>query len=628
MEPIHKEEIRDNKLFQNMDFDTLSFQNVTGNLCSLNHGELLYRSGEINTSLFLVIRGEINLIPSQFSSAAASVIFSENDFFGVNEFFSKMPRRESAIALSDTQLLELTEDEVYDLIKQSEKIMTNVKSAPGLKEADFSQELSETHLPKIEDDIFKDSSPIIPEIRPKLYDTEIPLTIDEELLDDNISIVSDNDKSFDENVLQKIIDEEKGAIESNGISEAETPKEVTLNVETTSEQTSTEMTFEQLQKINRAAHLVNSNVKIDDVLKTIVDVSVSLCSADRGTLYLVDRSKNELWSKVLQGGESKRITLKLGDGFAGWSAKAKEIVNVLDASVDERFNDAFDKASGYQTKSVLCFPIKNKNDDVLGIIQLLNSNKGEFSKLDENFLSALSTHAAMALQNADLVEQLLKTERISSLGKMANFLIEDIRKPILISKRYAEHLKNKELAFDVQNVIDMLLEQLGNIADFVQATSNYSHGKSVLKSNDVSINDAVSDFLERVAPLVQSMNCSIIANFGSNAQINMDAKEFFQGFKHIIKNACDAMPDGGEINISTIVENENVKIIIKDNGLGIPAGFNEKIFEPFMSYGKKTGTGLGLSVTRKIIEEHGGTIIATSEPGLGSTFIISLPIVN
>ena len=242
-------------------------------------------------------------------------------------------------------------------------------------------------------------------------------------------------------------------------------------------------------------------------------------------------------------------------------------------------NYAFYKSSGYQTKSVLCFPIKKKNYDVLGIIQLLNSNKGEFSKLDENFLSALSTHAAMALQNADLVEQLLKTERISSLGKMANFLIEDIRKPILVSKRYAEHLKNKELASDVQNVIDMLLEQLGNIADFVQATSNYSHGKSVLKSNDVSINDAISDFLERVAPLVQSMNCSVVTNLGSNAQINMDAKEFYQGFKHIIKNACDAMPDGGEINISTIVENENIKIIIKDKGLGIPAGFNEKIFE-------------------------------------------------
>ena len=108
--------------------------------------------------------------------------------------------------------------------------------------------------------------------------------------------------------------------------------------------------------------------------------------------------------------------------------------------------------------------------------------------------------------------------------------------------------------------------------------------------------------------------------------IQMTAR-FFQGFKHVIKNACDAMPDGGEINLSTVAEGDTLKIELKDNGLGIPSGFNEKIFEPFMSFGKKTGTGLGLSVTRKIIEEHGGTIAAKSDAGTGSTFTISLPIV-
>lgn len=578
MGPTQKEEIRGNKLFKNIDFDSLLFQNITGNSCVLNYGELLYRGGEVSTSLFLVIRGEINLIPSQFSSANASIIFSENDFFGVNEFISEMPRSESAIALRDTYLLEFTKDEINELIRQSDEILTNIYSAPGQTEQSYNLQFNETPQPQIE----------------------------EENLEDDITSIPEDDKSEIHHEIEEDI----------------------LNIETTFEHTSTEMTFEQLERINKAAHLVNSNVKIDDVLKNIVDVSVSLCDADRGTLYLVDRSKNELWSKVLQGKEPRRITLKIGDGFAGWAAENKKVINIEEASLDDRFNDAFDKSSGYKTKSVLCFPIKNKNDDVLGVIQLLNSKKNVFTKLDENFLSALSTHAAMALQNADLVEQLLKTERISSLGKMANFLIEDIKKPILVSKRYTEHLMKKELSSDVENVVNMLLEQLNNIADIVQATSNYSHGESVLRSNDVNINETLLDFIERINSYVQSMNCKIITKFDSDVQLNMDTKEFYQGFKHIIKNACEAMPDGGDINVTTTIEEKKIKLVIKDNGMGIPAGFNEKIFEPFMSYGKKTGTGLGLSVTRKIIEEHGGTISANSDLGIGSTFTIVLPIAN
>lgn len=588
------EELRKNKFFNNIDFDSLLLTNLEGNSCTLSHGELLYRQGEKNNSIFLVINGEINSIPSQFNSMNNSIIFGDNDFFGVNEFISGLPRSESAIAIRDSYLVELPKTTVDKLIKQSDQILTNIYSANEQSSLNFSQTfgINET---KTEPSDELETGQVEDIVASEDVASERP--IEEKEL--KIEEIKETDKvnEFD----SKIVNED----------------------DTNSKHT--QMTFEQLDRINKAAHLVNSNVKIDDVLRNIVDVSVSLCSADRGTLYLVDKSKNELWSKVLQGNEPRRITLKIGDGFAGWAAKNKNIVNVKDASQDERFNDAFDKSSGYTTKSVMCFPIKNKNDDVVGVIQLLNSKNGEFSKLDENFLYALSTNAALALQNADLVEQLLKTERISSLGKMANFLIEDIKKPILVSKRYAEHLKKKELSEDVLNVVNMLLEQLNSIADLVQSTSNYSEGKSVLQSNDSSLNEILNGFIEKIDSYVSAMNCKIIANFSEDCRVNVDSKELYQAFKHIIKNSCEAMPEGGDINLTTKLESGKVNLVLKDNGNGIPAGFEEKIFEPFMSYGKKSGTGLGLSVTKKIIEEHNGTISASSEFGIGCTISITLP---
>ncbi len=595
MDALVKVELKDNKLFKNIDFDSLLFNKISGNVCILNQGELLYRAGERNNSLFLVVRGEVNLIPSQFNSLNSSIIYSENDFFGVNEFITGLPRSESAIAIRETYLVELSKNEINELIKQSDEILTtiyaNVDKDENKYDFNFNDKPNDEVESFSENDSFLSENPTFDEVNQIIPDLD---GIDFNQPD----IKSDSEFFNNEPILN------------------EKPKD----------SFHTSMTFDQLDRINKAAHLVNSNVKIDDVLRNIVDVSVSICEADRGTLYLVDKSKNELWSKVLKGNEPKRITLKIGDGFAGWAAANKEIVNVKEASEDKRFNDTFDKESGYVTRSVLCFPIKNKNDDVLGVMQLLNSKNGIFSSLDENFLYALSTNAALALQNADLVEQLLKTERISSLGKMANFLIEDIKKPILVSKRYAEHLKKKELSQDVVQVVDMLLEQLNNIADLVQSTSNYSEGKSVLRSNTISLTEAMNEFIERADSYVQSMKCKIVTNYEADVRVNIDAKEFYQGFKHIIKNACEAMPNGGDILLSTKKLNDKVAIIITDSGVGIPTGFNEKIFEPFMSYGKRTGTGLGLSVTKKIVEEHSGSISANSNLGIGTTITINLPI--
>jgi nitrogen-specific signal transduction histidine kinase len=388
-----------------------------------------------------------------------------------------------------------------------------------------------------------------------------------------------------------------------------------------------EQTVELLEKINRAAELVNSDIKIDDVLKNIVDSAVDLTHADRGTLYIVDKAKNELWSKIAMGDEFKEIKLNIGEGIAGWVAQSGEVINLDKVQSDPRFNTSFDKLSGYVTNSMLCFPIKDKEKEVVGVVQLLNSKNGSFTKLDEEFLESLSIHAAMALQNAALVEKLLTSERVSSLGKMANFLIQDIKKPIMVSKRYAEHLKSKSLDDDVSKVVEMLLDQLNQIADLVQSTSSYSEGQIVLRSVVTKLNETLDDFLNRMDSFVRSFNCQITKDYDNELSVKVSEKQFYQAIQSIIKNACQAMPEGGNILLKTEKADDRVIIRIKDQGLGIPDSLHDKIFEPFMTHGKREATGLGLSIAKKIIEEHGGKISLTSNVGEGTTFIIELPVV-
>jgi signal transduction histidine kinase len=316
----------------------------------------------------------------------------------------------------------------------------------------------------------------------------------------------------------------------------------------------------------------------------------------------------------------------MGEGIAGFVAKSGEIVNIEDVQSDPRFKSDFDKASGYETKNMLCFPISNKEDEIIGVLQLLNSTNGKFSEIDEGFLSALSIHAALALENAELVEKLLKAERVSSLGKMANFLIQDIKKPILVSKRYAEHMKSKELPEDAVQVVDMLLEQITQVADLVQSTSSYAEGKTILRTVNTSLNKTLEDFVERLDSFVESNKCELLKDFDKDVKVKIDSKEFFQGFQHIIKNACEAMPEGGNIYLTTKQTGNEVKISFKDSGLGISDLVKDKIFEPFMSHGKKEGTGLGLTITKNIVEAHDGKIEVESMLGSGTTVTISLPV--
>lgn len=802
-----------NKLLKNVDISKIDLTKIKGKLITLREGQIIYREGDPSNEIFLVISGKINVLRKRLLGKSKSFVFTDNSFFGHDEYLEQTSRTSTAVVLRDSYLISLSKDEIDYLIQQDENININLHE-PNLeqeektdtslteeketKSATFeeitetsekdNQQESEEFFKSIADASFvkenkfikpveevsesKDAIKIVedfPEDDKNLFNeegipkAEVDLSAEEESkndkflnqflnedgipkpevdmtteviskekkekvdehtknikegLDDvlfqilsgvdeilplnkqeekneidisteldkeNLEAVSNLPQQFSEQEesskeeQSKELEEKEEArsedqftsaeikvdeinLEDSTITDFELTKQAKSSINFEQEEMQIEgdrlfnlesqtknltekkiyenekdlvdeeikMKIDQLQMIIKAAELVNSTIKIDEVLKNIVEVATELTEADRGTLYLIDHEKNELWSLIAMGTEIKEIRLKIGEGMAGYVARTGEILNIKDVSKDGRYRSDFDKASGYETKNALTFPIKNKKGEIIGVLQLLNSKKGEFSKYDEELLNAMSIHSALALQNAEMVEKLLQVERVQSLGKMANFLIQDIKKPILVSKRYAEHLKNKNLSPDNVQIIDMLLEQLNHVADLVQAVSSYSEGKAILHTLNISLNKTLTDYAARIGTYVESRNCKITNEFDKDVTVKLDVKEFYQCYMHIIKNACDAMPDGGDIIVATKKDDKEkkVKIFFKDNGLGIAESLKEKIFEPFFTQGKKEGTGLGLSITKQIVEAHNGKIEVQSSLGEGATFIVTLPIVS
>lgn len=161
----------------------------------------------------------------------------------------------------------------------------------------------------------------------------------------------------------------------------------------------------KLERLIEASKVLNSTLDLDKLLDVILETALKIVNGDRGTVYLLDDVKQELWSKVFTGSEVVTIRLPVGKGIAGYVAATGDTLNITDAYLDPRFNPEVDKRTGYHTDTILCMPMNNKDGKIIGVFQLLNKRNGIFTRDDESFIAALSVHAAIAIENARLYEE-------------------------------------------------------------------------------------------------------------------------------------------------------------------------------------------------------------------------------
>jgi sigma-B regulation protein RsbU (phosphoserine phosphatase) len=168
----------------------------------------------------------------------------------------------------------------------------------------------------------------------------------------------------------------------------------------------------RLFEIVKIRKLLNSTLRLEKILQIILETATNNLKADRGTVYLIDHKKKELWSKVLQGDLKVEIRLPIGKGIAGYVAKTGKTVILRDAYKDPRFNPEVDKKTGYHTKTMLCTPMKDRKGKKIGVIQIVNKLNGYFSNEDIKFLDLLSLDACLAIENSRLFKEALEKERI------------------------------------------------------------------------------------------------------------------------------------------------------------------------------------------------------------------------
>jgi len=183
----------------------------------------------------------------------------------------------------------------------------------------------------------------------------------------------------------------------------------------------------KLMVILEANKSLAATLDTTETLRIILRTATSETDAERGTIFLTDSETGELVSQILEGGAVAPIRLPLGRGIAGSVGRTGEIVNVADAYNDRRFDSNTDSGSGFRTVSILAAPMRTPTGEIVGVVEILNKRKGNFTKEDEEFLAEVGTHAALAVagvrQHREEVDRARRDGAARALRGVATLLV-------------------------------------------------------------------------------------------------------------------------------------------------------------------------------------------------------------
>ena len=391
---------------------------------------------------------------------------------------------------------------------------------------------------------------------------------------------------------------------------------------------------EQLEALIEVSRTVNASIDLKSVLNSVMQVTADVMHVEACTLGLLTDDETHVTFEAAVGGKPdaiKGVRVPVGEGIIGWVAKHREPALVNDVAADSRFTGRVDEMTGFRTLSLLCVPVET-HQRLLGAVEVLNKTDGaEFTDRDRSFLGAIGVQAASAIDNAQLHQREVELARLAALGEAVAGVAHSV-KNILTSVTYGARLI--EMALDSHDLDRLarawppvhrgtrVLEKL--VLDMLAYCKERQPSFGPVDLDELCT--AVCD-MERARATDRGVEI-VVSSSLSDPKVALDAPRIQDTLLNLVANAIDACGDAsGKVTVVTDTGDppDTVSITVSDTGVGMEADQLKDIFKPFYSTKGADGTGLGLSVARKAIEEHGGTIRVESDPGHGTLFTIILP---
>ncbi len=220
-----------------------------------------------------------------------------------------------------------------------------------------------------------------------------------------------------------------------------------------------------------------------------------------------------------------------------------------------------------------------------------------------------------------------KNERVAAAVKIARSVVHDFRTPLTAVSLIADYLQKHQTIEPEQRgkKFEQLHDAIRKLDDMMQELIDFSQNNFELNYSESSAEEIADELAKDHEERFKESNIRFAVSNHSVGGIPMDKERVRRAVNHLITNAENAMPNGGMLSVMMSDNNGSLRIVVEDTGIGMPQEIRESLFEPFVTGGKKSGAGLGLAISKKIVELHNGMISFTSEQGKGTEFVITIP---
>lgn len=382
--------------------------------------------------------------------------------------------------------------------------------------------------------------------------------------------------------------------------------------------------LDALYQVERA---VSQSAGQEDLLGQILSIAMERVGARAGSILLAEEGSDSLYFSSVRGERSeglKSMRLRAGQGIAGHVAETGEVVRVKSAEDSEFHERSLSRKLGVPTGALLCVPVKAGNK-ILGAFELLNK-KGGFSESDERLAVLLAAQVGRALVRRQSQEDMERRSRLATIGQMLSGLLHDLRTPLTVIGGYGEMMATEEDAATRGEMAAQILAQIQRIGDMQKETLAFVRGEKSIFIRKVLVHVFMRELSEQLQQEFADTKVELKVLTAYSGPARFDESKIKRVIFNLSRNAIDAMPSGGRFFLSVEKEGNDLVFRAKDNGPGIPQDIAGRLFESFVTSGKKHGTGLGLAIVRKIAQEHGGSVTCKSQVGKGSSFEVRLPV--
>jgi signal transduction histidine kinase len=389
----------------------------------------------------------------------------------------------------------------------------------------------------------------------------------------------------------------------------------------------------------------SSHTNVQPVLEAIADRAARLCDAAVASMYLIDGEHLRLLASkgptpdLVHNVEMLPIDRNSLSGRAVLECRTIQVPDLLAARAD--FPLSYEIAERLGHRTVVVIPLIREGKP-FGTILLRRQEMRAFSDHEIALLRTFGDQAAIALQNVRLFNEIedksrqLETANRHKSEFLAN-MSHELRTPlnaiigfseVLLERLFGEiNAKQDDYLKDIHSSGKHLLQLINDILDL----SKVEAGRMELEPSAFDLPTAIANAMTLIRERAQKHGIALSQDVDADlGEITADERKFKQILLNLLSNAVKFTPDGGSIEVKARRDGEDVAVAVHDTGIGIAPEDQETVFEEFRQVGrnytnKQEGTGLGLALTRKFVELHGGRIWLTSEPGKGSTFTFTIP---